>query len=133
ALVGRLYNGLFSGSYRTFGKLKMKDFLSESNLVEEAVGHNPAGGFSIKEENIGKLKEYIEENISEFEVGDETTLYDIELDISDVNFDVVRDIERFNYITGTGFPKIIVKVSDITIDEVNTIGKTQETRKFSTM
>jgi single-stranded-DNA-specific exonuclease len=131
AIVGRLHKGVLSGSFRSFGGFDLKQFLQDSCLVEEAMGHPQAGGISVKEENIEKLILYIEKNIPELNEKGKVAMYDFEINVEEVN-DYIRVIERFNLVAGNGFPKISVRVNGITIEDVETIGKTQETRKFKT-
>lgn len=131
AIVGRLHKGTASGSFRSIGKLDFKNFLLESGLVEEAMGHPSAGGFTVKEENLEALKDYIDNNLPEIENKNPYTLYDLEVDVGELN-EYIGIIEQFNLIVGNGFPKIIIKVNNITIEEVECIGKTRETVKFKT-
>lgn len=131
AIVGRLHNGYLSGSFRAFGGFDLKQFLQDSCLVEEAMGHPSAGGVVIKEENIEDLINYIENNMPEISEKEKIVLYDFEINADEVG-DYVRTLESFNLVTGQGFPKIIVKVNNIRIEDIETIGKTQETRKFKT-
>lgn len=131
AIVGRLHQGTASGSFRSVGKLDFKKFLIESGFVEEAMGHPSAGGFTVKEENLEALKEYIDENLPEIENKEPFALYDLEIDVKEIN-EYVGLMEQFNLLVGNGFPKIVLKVNNITIEEVLCIGKTQETVKIKT-
>lgn len=132
AIVGRLHNGVASGSFRSYGKLDFKQFLLESGLVDEAMGHPKAGGFTVKEKNLNALKKYINENMPEIEHKEPFVLYDLEMDVDEIN-DYLGVIEQFNLLVGNGFPKIISKVNNITVESVDCIGKTQETVKIKTL
>jgi single-stranded-DNA-specific exonuclease len=131
AIVGRLHNGSLSGSFRSFGKFDLKQFLQDSCLVEEAMGHPQAGGITVKEENIEALIEYIENNLPELSEKEATIIYDFEINVDEMG-EYVRVVEQFNKLSGNGFPRILTKVNGITIEDVDTIGKTMETRKFKT-
>lgn len=139
AMVGRLHKGKASGSFRSFNGFKFKTFLSEfNNHVEwdsvppiEAMGHEGAGGFSVDEEYLDALKEYIENELPALEDREPTVIYDIDLDVEDIA-EHIKPMEQFNMVTGNGFPKIIVKINGIMIEKVETLGKTKETRKFKT-
>lgn len=131
ALVGRLHKGVASGSFRSSG-IDFKEFLLSSGLVDEAVGHPQAGGFTIKEENLEALEEYINNNLPELESKEPTVYYDLEINVEEIP-EYVRIIERFNLLTGNGFYKIITRVNGISVEDVNVIGKTQETVKIKTM
>lgn len=130
-IVGRLYKGVLSGSFRSYSGFDMKSFIKNSGLANEAMGHSQAGGIEINEENIDALREYIDEKMPKLNAEQRKVVYDIELDADDVN-SYVGAVEKINRLAGTGFPKIIVRVNNITIEHVETIGKTMETRKFMT-
>jgi single-stranded-DNA-specific exonuclease len=130
-IVGRLHNGTASGSFRSFGTFDMKTFLIQSGLVEEAMGHPQAGGFTVKEEKLDELLQYIENNLPELEDKEPTVTYDLELNVSEVP-EYIQAVEQFNLLTGNGFPKVIVRVNGITVESASVIGKTQETVKIKT-
>lgn len=132
AIVGRLSDGIFYGSYRSYNNFDMLNFLKDTNLCDEVKGHNGAGGIVIKEENIDKLMEYIQTHIDELETEEEYVYYDVVVDLDEIN-EYIKALNKFNLLHGRGFPKVIVRINDVMIDEVKTIGKTQETRKFATM
>lgn len=131
AIVGRLHRGKLSGSFRSFGGFDFKSFLQDSTLVEEAMGHNQAGGIVVKEENIDKLIDYIENNMPELSEKEATIVYDFEINVDEVG-EYIKAVEQFNLVAGVGFTKIITKVNGITIEDVETLGKARETRKFKT-
>lgn len=130
-IVGRLHNGTLSGSFRSHSGFKMKSFIQQSGFADEAMGHEQAGGIEIKEEKIKAFMKYIDENMPKLDAKQRKVVYDIELNADDVN-SYVHAIEKVNRLAGTGFPKIIVRVNNITLEQVETIGKTMETRKFKT-
>jgi single-stranded-DNA-specific exonuclease len=130
-IVGRLHNGTASGSFRSYGGLDLKTLLMQSDVVEEAMGHPQAGGFTVKEENLEHLLRFIEENMPELEEKEPTVIYDLEVDASEVH-EYIGAIEQFNLLVGNGFPKIVVKVDGITVEQAECIGKTQETVKIKT-
>jgi len=130
-MVGRLHKGTFSGSFRSFGKFDLKQFLQDSCLVEEAMGHPQAGGVTVKEENLEHLIEYIENNLPELTEKGRLVIYDFEINADEIG-EYIGTVEQFNKVAGNGFPKIVTRVNGITIDDVETLGKTKETRKFKT-
>lgn len=129
-LVGRLHNGTASGSFRSYNGFAMKSFLADFGNIE-ALGHEGAGGFIVKEENLEALQEYINNNLPELADKEPTVIYDIEMHVSEVP-EYIHAVEQFNLVAGNGFPKIIARVNGITIEEQNCIGKTQETVKLKT-
>jgi single-stranded-DNA-specific exonuclease len=130
-IVGRLHKGTASGSFRSYGGLDLKGLLMESGFVEEAMGHKQAGGFTVKEENLENLLKFIEENMPDLEEKEPTVVYDLEIDVSEIH-EYIGAIEQFNKLVGNGFPKITVKVSGITVEMAECIGKTRETVKIKT-
>lgn len=132
-IVGRLHKGVASGSFRSYGKFKLKSFLQEFNDFGEieALGHEQAGGIVIAEEHLENLNKYIERCLPELDEKGETVIYDLEIPVEDIP-EYIKPIERFNLLTGNGFYKIIVKVTGITVEEPKCIGKTMETIKIST-
>lgn len=131
AIVGRLHKGVFSGSFRSYGRFRMKSFLSESELVEESMGHEPAGGITVKEENIEALLQYIEDHMQEITDDSDAIIYDLEITPEQVE-EYARDMDAINLVTGIGFPKVVVKISGLSVDEAGIIGKTMETFKVKT-
>jgi single-stranded-DNA-specific exonuclease len=129
-IVGRLHNETISGSFRSYNNFKFKSFLAEFGDIE-ALGHEGAGGIVLKAENLEALQDYINTNLPDLEDEEPTIVYDIEIKASEVA-DYVSVIEQFNRLAGNGFPKVIVKVSGITVEESACIGKTQETVKIKT-
>jgi single-stranded-DNA-specific exonuclease len=129
-IVGRLHKGIISGSFRSYDNFDLKGFLQDFGQIE-AMGHKQAGGIVLKEELLDSLTEYIESSLPELENREPTVIYDVEIGIDDID-EYVKKIESFNLLTGNGFPKIIVKVNNITVDSAECIGKTQETVKIKT-
>lgn len=131
AIVGRIHNGVLSGSFRSYNGFKFKNFLQQFDGEIEAMGHEGAGGIVIKEEFLPLLEQHIERNMTSLEDTQPTVVYDLEMDVSEIG-EYVADVERFNLLTGNGFPKILVRVNGITVEEAECIGKTRETVKIKT-
>jgi single-stranded-DNA-specific exonuclease len=137
-MVGRIHKGTISGSFRSYDGFLMRTFLQEfadsvgdeGNV--EAMGHEPAGGFSIDSALLSKLEEYIEEHIQEMESRKQVIMYDFAIDMSEVESHI-KPIERFNLLVGKGFPRITVRVNNISVDEVKTLGEREDTRKVTTL
>ncbi|UGO46155.1 single-stranded-DNA-specific exonuclease [Bacillus phage vB_BanS_Chewbecca] len=132
-IVGRNHKGTISGSFRGYGKLKLKSFLGGFSEIAdiEVLGHEQAGGIVMPSENLDLLQEYINKFLPEMDEKEQTVIYDLEFTPEEA-IENIKVIEKFNRLTGNGFPKIIVRVNNITIDEVSCIGKTMETVKFKT-
>src|SRR5690606_24278153 len=130
-LVGRLHKGTASGSFRSYNGFKMKSFLQGFGEEIEALGHEGAGGFVIKEDRLQDLETYIERLMPSLDEAEPTVIYDIEINVDEIG-EYIRAVEQFNIVTGNGFPKIITRVNGITVEESKCIGKTMETVKVST-
>lgn len=130
-IVGRLHNGTISGSFRSYNGFKFKTFLNDFDGEIEAIGHEGAGGITIKEELLHSLLQYINDNLPELKDKEPTVVYDLEIDVKEVP-EYVKPIQQFNLLVGNGFPKVILKVNNISIEDVLCIGETKETVKFKT-
>jgi single-stranded-DNA-specific exonuclease len=129
-LVGRLHNGVASGSFRSYNGFKMKSFLQEFGDIE-AMGHEGAGGFSVKEEKLEELDIYIKRLMPSLDEKEPTVVYDLEINVDELG-EYIGVVEQFNKLTGNGFPKIVTRVNGITVEEAECIGKTRETVKIKT-
>ena len=137
-IVGRLHNGVISGSFRSYNGFKFKSFLQEfANRVDlsgfkfEALGHEGAGGIVISENLLNDLNLYIDAEMPTLSEKEPSIIYDLEIDVNEIH-EYINPLEQFNMLTGNGFPKVLVKVDNITIEEISCIGKTEETVKFKT-
>ncbi len=131
AIVGRLHNGVLSGSFRSYNGFKFKTFLQGFDGEIEALGHEYAGGIVIPEKELDNLQKYIQLHLPELEEKEQYVTYDIEIDAKEID-EYIKVIERFNLVYGNGYPKIIVRVSGISVMDVETLGATRETRKIKT-
>lgn len=130
-LVGRLHNGEASGSFRSYNNFKFRSFLSDFGDRVEAMGHEGAGGFNIAIEHLPELEQYIEDNLPSIKDIEPTVLYDIEIDVDEVE-SYIPTLEEFNLVAGNGFPKITTRVNGMLVESVDTLGRTKETRKINT-
>lgn len=128
--VVRDYNGMCMGSGRSYGGFDTREFLGDLDWVETS-GHAESHGLNFPSDKLEELEEYIEENMPELSSRDIKYYYDVEIGTDNI-WEDIEDIQSLNQITGSGFPEISVKISDIMINERNVIGKTKETVKFTT-
>lgn len=137
AIVGRIHNGVLSGSFRSYNGFKFKTFLNQFPYEEgkevqfDALGHEGAGGIVISESLLPELEAYIERHMPSLDDTEPTVIYDIDMDVSEIN-EYLSVVERYNHLAGSGFPRIVVRVNGITVDDVACIGKTMETVKIKT-
>lgn len=130
-IVGRIHNGVLSGSFRSYNGFKLKNFLQQFGEDIEALGHEMAGGIVIKGDKLPLLETYINRHMPSLEDTEPTVLYDLEISVDEIG-EYINEIERFNFVTGGGFPKIVVRINGIAIEEAECIGKTRETVKIKT-
>lgn len=130
-IVARQFDGSVSGSFRSYNGLDFKSLLQGFEGKLKAMGHPVAGGIEISEKLIPELKQYINDSMPELKDKEPTVVYDIEIDIKEVP-KYVKEIERLNKLVGNGFPKIIARVNNVTVEGASCIGKTMETVKIKT-
>jgi single-stranded-DNA-specific exonuclease len=130
-IVGRRHKGEISGSFRSFNDFQMRSFLKEFGNNIEAVGHEPAGGVTVKEELLHQLEAYIDSNMPELSKKEQVLEYDFEIEVGEVG-KYVKAVEQFNLLYGNGFDKITTRVNGICVDEAKIIGASAETCKVST-
>lgn len=120
---------MYSGSGRSYGNFKSKDFLEKSGLAT-GEGHQYAHGLDIPKENLEKLKEYIKDNMPVIE--EPSILYDIELDFDESDLvEYISTIDKFNFLTGIGFPRLTFVVKNATVIDKNVIGSKNNTVKLN--
>ena len=96
AILSEANNGLFRGSIRSNKQIKVNTALDEcSDILKDYGGHSAAAGFTIKEENIPKLKEMLN-NIALRELKNcnlsKSINPDAYLCFNDINYDFYRQL-----------------------------------------
>ena len=89
-------NGILHGSVRSISNINIHDVLSScSSTLETFGGHTVAAGLTLKEEKyvefIKEIDKYFNENYSDLDI-DCVKYYDMDLDISKVNFNFVKEL-----------------------------------------
>lgn len=134
-LVLSYKDGLWSGSGRGYekgGLVSFKDFLADSGLVEMVQGHANAFGFSIKEENIPKLKDYAKIELKDIEFSPSYNV-DFIWDVNNINDCDIYDIADFNYLWGQQVEEPLVAIENVKINanSLSFLGATGTTMKIS--
>lgn len=119
-----------SGSFRSYGNFDMKSFLSEFYVSIFSMGHAGAGGHSIKSKHLSTLKNLCNERLKNKDFAVEFA-YDLELDKNEVTTDIIKQIERFNFITGKGVPQSRFLIKNLLVSDVDIMGKNKDTVKIS--
>ncbi|GIN25483.1 DHH family phosphoesterase [Bacillus sp. FSL W8-0445] len=131
-IVGRIHNGKLSGSFRSYNGFKFKRFLNQFDGELDALGHEGAGGIEISQDLLPDLERYIERHMPSLEDVKPTVYYDLDISVDEVG-QYVKELDKFNLLTGNGFPKVIVRVNGISVEEPSCIGETKETVKIGTL
>jgi single-stranded-DNA-specific exonuclease len=129
-LVMRDHLGSISGSFRSYADFPMKEFLNDKSIkkyTKYAVGHPYAGGIGLKTCNLDKFKNIMNEKLADYSF-ESKIVYDLELDVREISTQLIKDIEKFDYLTGTDFPVANILVKGLFVDEnPKVLGKTRET------
>jgi single-stranded-DNA-specific exonuclease len=102
---------LLNGSGRNYGnEFDFKEILSQTRLFESVGGHSGAFGVEFKPENLNDIYEKVD-----YELENLKQEYIIEADmiinIEDITWDLLYEIQRLSFITGEGFrePNFIIE------------------------
>ena len=131
-LVVKNHEEVCAGSGRGIGNIKLKELLLESKLFEYAEGHSSAFGCQFKKQYLNDILNYADEIIEEEQQEQKTILYDLELDKDDINYDLIKKIQQYNYITGKNCESTKFVIRNLTIEEIKVIGKMLDTVKIKT-
>jgi len=125
--------GMLKGSGRNYGEGDLFEVVSESrDLTEKMGGHKEAVGLSIKTENFDRFKEAVNDRYKN--KGHKKELIDKEilgeLTIPQIDFPLVHMMKVYEpFGQGNTTPKFISK--EVTVHEVDTMGKKKEHLRFS--
>ena len=110
-----------SGRNATYSKLvNLREFLSESELVEYAQGHASAFGVSILDENLEAFKNYIDEKLKDF---DFSNCYRVDFiwiaNEAEKYKNDIMDIGKLSAFWGQGLPEPQVAIENIPVRNTN--------------
>jgi single-stranded DNA-specific DHH superfamily exonuclease len=109
-------NGQYAGSMRSVGTDNFLEIANETGLCL-CQGHPNAAGAFIDEDKFEQFKEVIEEELKdvEFSVNVEA---DIEIEASQVNENLIKQLNAINRISGSGFApvKVLIRTDDYKVD-----------------
>lgn len=116
----RLKDGQYAGSMRAVGVDNMLEISNDTGLCV-CQGHPLASGAFINEDEFEQFKEVIEEELKdiEFSINIEA---DIELEPSQINENLIKQLTALNKISGTGCPpiKVLVRTNDYEVSTFST-------------
>jgi single-stranded DNA-specific DHH superfamily exonuclease len=108
------FDNVYSGSARS--PFPIRDMVNESDLVIFANGHDSAFGISLEEENIPKLREYLNMKLRNFNVDEKVEDVDFIFDGKDLKLEQVKDIANLEKLWGKDCEEATFIVKNITIE-----------------
>ena len=136
-IVARLNDqGFNRGSMRGLNQSELvsfKDFLTESGMFEYVQGHDNAAGCSIPNSNLTKFHNWANDALKTIDFGENCYDVNFERIAADNDLsDIIVDIGNHNGIWGQQNPEPMIHVSDIniTMSDVQVMGKNKDTVKF---
>ena len=130
-LWGRDGDGIIKGSCRSGGTVSVVDIMHkiDKGVFMEYGGHFASGGFSVSDEAIHHLDDYLnsafdtlQKEMKNEEIVLETDYIDMELDLDKVDWDLYGDIERLAPF-GVGNEKPLFIFKNIKISSIKEFGK----------
>ena len=85
----------------------LKDFLTDSGLVEYSQGHHMAHGAGVKEDNIEELVEYANETLKDIDFGTDEIEVDYVFNDKNINNKMLYQFAEYKSIYGNGIPEPI--------------------------
>ena len=118
---------ILSGSCRNFDGspiTDLKKLILLSNQFEFCSGHGNAAGLAIKEQNVQSAKDWFECYLQTVNF-DEPVLCDFVLDIDDLSITLIHEIDKYNWLWGTGLkePKIAIENIVVQRSDIHVQGK----------
>ncbi len=126
-LWGRDGDGIIKGSCRSGGTVSVVEIMHKvsDGVMIQYGGHFASGGFSVSNENIHHLDDYLNkafELLQKEEVVKEPDYIDLEISLDEVNWDIYRQIEKMAPF-GVGNPKPTFMFRNIKIFGIKEFGK----------
>jgi len=121
AIVLREHNGRLDGSFRSYGDFNLKSYLSKIKIINYVGGHEKAGGVGLWASKLETLRRIINQDLANvsFSTGIE---FDLVLKPEEINLDLIKQVQKFDYLTGQGFEKAKFLIRGISIDDIQYLG-----------
>ena len=136
-IIARLNeDGHLRGSMRGLNDCEIssfKDFLQKSGLFTYVLGHDNAAGIDIPNENLKAFHEYANNALKDVVFSDNYYYPSFVRNCSDKDLsDIIFDLSKYEDIWGQNneIPRILVKNIEITPNEIQVLGRNQDTVKF---
>lgn len=137
-IVARLNDeGEIKGSLRGLNDSPLesfKDFLDQSGLFTFTAGHDNAAGCGILDKNLGAFHEYANKELADIDFGESSYEVNFERIAADNDIeDLIIDIAKHEDLYGQGNPEPLIHIKDINItkDDIQVLGKNQDTIKIT--
>lgn len=111
----------YGGSARAIGIDDFRKMCSNTGMCE-ANGHPLAFGINIPKKCYEMFITAIEDELSDIEFEVNTDI-DIEIELGDLSRELIDKIKQLDFVSGTGFKPIIVKIADITEYEIGNMSQ----------
>jgi single-stranded-DNA-specific exonuclease len=109
---------VLSGSGRNYGSsFDFKNLLLETKLFEMVEGHPNSFGVEFLPENLNKIYESIDKSFEDIEQN-YTIEADMLLDIDDITWEILYEIQRLSFITGEGFREPLFIIKGLFVEDV---------------
>lgn len=136
-IIARLNeDGHLRGSMRGLSNCEIssfKDFLQKSGLFTYVLGHDNAAGIDIANENLKAFHEYANNALKDIVFSDNYYYPSFVRNCSEKDLsDIIFDLSKYEDIWGQNneIPRILVKNIEITSNEIQVLGRNQDTVKF---
>ena len=109
-------NNMLGGSIRNYDHSPIEDLkeLLNSTGLFKCQGHSNAAGAEIKKENLQQVKNLLNEQLKDI-IYDDIYMCDFLLDAEEVDVKIVTDMDRYDWVWGTGVKEPYVAVTNITV------------------
>ena len=131
-LKGGIYDKVktYAGSARSYNNIPFLNACLDTGLFNFANGHSSAFGVGFNQDKLDdvvnalneKLKELVQESLYE---------YDLDVKREDCDMHLAKELEKFNTISGTGFPSAKIMVKNLNVDSIDVLGKNNDTIKIT--
>ena len=109
---------VLSGSGRNYGSsFDFKQLLIETKLFEMVEGHPNSFGVEFFPENLNKIYESIDKSFEDIEQN-YVIEADMLLDIDDITWEILYEIQRLSFITGEGFKEPLFIIKGLFVEDI---------------
>jgi single-stranded-DNA-specific exonuclease len=112
---------LLNGSGRNYGnEFDFKEILVQIGLFESVGGHSGAFGVEFKPENLNLILNKVDTELEHLKQ-EYVIEADMIIDIKDITWDLLNEIQRLSFITGEGFKEPMFIIENLPVGDVKTM------------